>query len=217
MPQVVRRLPPMSKLRTLFPIAIVLWLAFLATGFYWLMVYESTPGQAAANLKKWPQESSITPATNLPTLLMFVHPQCPCSRASIAELTTIMTRVQGQVDAHVLFIKPTEFGIDWEKSDIWYSVIAIPGVKVSVDINGTEAKKFGSKSSGQTFLFAPNGNLLFNGGITASRGHIGDNEGQQAVVSLIQQGTSINTVTAVFGCDLSIADKPKDCDVRGKK
>lgn len=206
----------LSKLRKFLPVTVALWIVCLVAGFYWLSVYESTPGQAAVTPTSWPSDTSITRDAGLPTLVMFVHPHCPCSRASIAELATIMNQVQGQVDAHVLFIRPKEFGVDWEKTDTWYSAKAITGVKLSVDVDGQESMKFGSRISGQTFLFDSTGNPIFNGGITGSRGHIGNNAGRQAVLSLIQQHTSDDTNTAVFGCDLTSTLKPEDCDAPKK-
>jgi hypothetical protein len=50
-----------------------------------------------------------------------------------------------------------------------------------------------------TLLFASNGNLLFNGGITGSRGHAGDN----AIISLVNNQEPARTRTLVFGCALA--------------
>ena len=63
-----------------------------------------------------------------------------------------------------------------------------------------EAERFGAETSGHTFLFDPSGRLLFNGGITASRGHSGDNAGESSIVSLINNHTAKIGQTFVFGC-----------------
>jgi hypothetical protein len=51
-------------------------------------------------------------------------------------------------------------------------------------------------------LYAPTGKLLFSGGITASRGHEGDNVGRSAIVSFILNGHAPVNHTPVFGCSL---------------
>lgn len=136
-------------------------------------------------------------------MVMMIHPHCPCSRASIGELALLMAEVPGRVNANVLFIKPHEFPEQWEKTDLWNSAARIPGVKFDVDDDAAEARFFGSQTSGQVMLYDINGQLLFKGGITASRGHSGDNDGRRAIVSLLTQHHEDRAETPVFGCPLS--------------
>jgi hypothetical protein len=144
----------------------------------------------------------------MPTLVMLAHPRCPCTRASIAELAKIMTAAQGRLHAYVLFLKPTSFPEQWEQTDLWQSAAAIPGVVVVSDEQGREAANFGARTSGKVLLYNAHGRLLFHGGITSSRGHEGDNEGEDAILSLLAEGVASVTTTAVYGC--SLVDK-KNC------
>ena len=70
------------------------------------------------------------------------------------------------------------------------------------DVDGLEAARFGVQASGQTLLYGANGNLQFSGGITASRGHSGDNLGRSAIVALVTTGESTTNHTSVYGCSL---------------
>jgi len=140
---------------------------------------------------------------------MLVHPQCPCSRASIGELALLMAQSQGRLKAYVLFLKPAGFSDDWEKTDLWQSAAGIPGVKPLVDYDGMEARRFHAKTSGQTVLYDAEGRLLFSGGITAARGHAGDNAGRSAIVSLVNAKVADKAETPVFGCPLF--DENSDC------
>jgi len=106
------------------------------------------------------------------------------------------------VTAYVLFVKPAGSSSNWEKTDLWQSAAKIPDVNVLVDDNGAESHRFNSLTSGQTALYDVTGSLLFSGGITASRGHSGDNVGQSTIVSLLNDGEAERTVTSVFGCPL---------------
>ena len=173
-----------------------------------LFKYETHPGDVGHISSAWPSDSTIQPAPDRPTLVMLAHPQCPCTRASMEELAQLMARVQGKVRAYVLFYTPRGSRADWENTDTRRSAACIPGVTVLSDVDGVEAERFGAKTSGHTFLFDPKGRLLFNGGITASRGHSGDNAGERAIVSLINDHTSSRTDTFVFGC--SFKNQPQE-------
>ena len=69
--------------------------------------------------------------------------------------------------------------------------------------DGREARLFGAATSGQTMVYGRNGHLLFSGGITAARGHYGDNAGASAIGALLEQPTpQSGRKTAVYGCAL---------------
>ncbi len=58
--------------------------------------------------------------------------------------------------------------------------------------------ELGSSTSGQVLLYDPSGRLAFSGGITAARGHVGDNAGSDAIVGLVMGWPVVNTSTAVI-------------------
>jgi hypothetical protein len=99
-----------------------------------------------------------------------------------------------------LFYTPRDAADEWRNTDLSRSAAQIPGVAVLSDVDGEEAERFGAETSGHAFLFDPNGHLLFNGGITASRGHAGGNAGESSIVSLIDNHSSARAKTLVFGC-----------------
>lgn len=51
-------------------------------------------------------------------------------------------------------------------------------------------------------LFDSEGDLLFSGGITPSRGHEGANVGTRRIVDLVERGDTDRNVANVFGCGL---------------
>src|SRR5262245_43002504 len=155
----------------------IVWACLISVGIFYLWQYENTPGVSREISSQWPSDTHIRRINSRPTLVMFAHPQCPCTRASIGELAKIMTRYQARLAAYVVFVQPPDFPDDLENGDIRQSAQAIPGVAVLLDKNNLEAKRFHATTSGHTFLFDPQGQLLFSGGITISRGHAGDNPG----------------------------------------
>jgi hypothetical protein len=201
--------PPRSRKCLVVLTSITLWLLVVGVGISFLLGYENTPGVAAKPLASWPADSQIQRTPGRATLVMLVHPHCPCSRASIGELALLMAQTQGRLEAYVLFLKPAEFSNDWEKTDLWQSAAGIPGVKPIVDYDGVEARRFNAGTSGQTVLYDVEGRLLFSGGITIARGHAGDNAGRSAIVSLVNAKLAEQTETPVFGCPLF--DDNSDC------
>lgn len=49
-------------------------------------------------------------------------------------------------------------------------------------------RRFGAYTSGQVMLYDTDRRLAFNGGITGSRGHEGNNKGRQAITDWIDTG-----------------------------
>lgn len=196
-----RRVPIMSR-RLLLVFLTVLWLSTISVGLAHVWSYEKAPGVAAFPPVSWPKESSIPHPSSRDTLIMLAHPKCPCTRAGIEELSKLMTNCQGRLDAYVLFLKPANSSPDWNQTDLWRSAANIPGVRALVDEDGIEAARFGAATSGQVVLYDQSGKLLFRGGITESRGHIGDNAGRSAIESLVNQGSADLDRTSVFGCPL---------------
>ena len=188
----------------------LVWALAILMGFRVSWGYENTPGTAGTPPTQWPADSKIQAAEDRATLVMMAHPRCPCSRASINELALLMTRCQGLVTAHVLFVRPAGLPEGWEESDLWHSAAAIPGVSVVSDVEGVEARRFHAATSGEVVLYDSRGRLLFSWGITVSRGHSGDNAGRSSIVSLLTEGKAEQTRTFVFGC--SLLDSSSQCD-----
>jgi hypothetical protein len=138
---------------------------------------------------------------------MFLHPHCPCSYASVEELSRLLAKANGRSSVHVVFIRPAQFPQRWEQTDLWRAVEGIPDVQVSVDIGGVEAQRFGAVTSGSTLVYDASGALLFQGGVTGGRGHAGDNPGKSAVLAAIQHGRAEYDKSSVFGC--SLIDRPR--------
>jgi hypothetical protein len=188
--------------RILFAFLLVAWLSAVACGMAFMWSYNHQPGEAANTPKRWPGDSRIPLAEDRYTLVLLAHPKCPCTRATIEELSKLLAHTSGRLNAYVLFVKPAGASSDWNRTDLWNSAAGIPGVKVLTDDDGLEADRFDAHVSGQAALYDGKGSLLFHGGITAARGEAGDNAGRSAIQAIVNQGKSEIDQTAVFGCPL---------------
>lgn len=175
-----------------------------------LLDYQARPVDGAPPLRAWPEEvSSLPRVPGRATLLFWAHPHCPCTRASLGELAWILSHSPSRPTAHVIFTQPAGLPRSWAKTDLWRAASEIAGVQVSADEGGALARSFRVAASGHVLLYDAWGRLEFSGGITAARGHSGDNVGKSAILSLLRDGRSIRGATPVFGCFLA-GPKPRE-------
>ncbi len=189
-------------------LVLVAWSTSLCLGFALLTAYGAAQGSQGASAMRWPT-ASIERAPHRWTLVMLAHPKCPCTQASIAELARLMTGIGGEVDAHVVFIAPSESAA-WAKTRLYERAEAIPGVSVVVDSTGTISDAFGASTSGHVMLYDESGTLRFDGGITQSRGHEGSNLGSARISKLVLGASESRSSTPVYGCSLQEPKDPTD-------
>jgi hypothetical protein len=186
------------------------WVAALVLGQRVLLNYDYAAGAEATAPAKWPNSSKISRRAGAPVIVVVAHPRCPCTRATIEELAVLMAHVRERATAAVVFVRPDGLPEDWEKTDLWRSAERIPGVSVWSDPSGVEASLLGAQASGQTLVYDAAGMLRFSGGITAFRGHSGDNAGRSAIESLVRTGSAFTSHTSVYGCSLHNPERAVD-------
>ena len=178
------------------------WAVVLGTGFWRLFSYANRPGESANSGARWPAATKLVRDSATPTVLLFAHPQCPCSQASVGELERLIPHIREKARVMIVFFKPRGRSDEWAKDSLWRKASNIPGVQTLLDEDGIESNRFGAKTSGQVLLFDTQGLLVFRGGITSERGHMGDSPGRNAILAFLQVGKSTVSETPVFGCSL---------------
>src|SRR2546423_1165133 len=68
------------------------WVIAAVAGLRMLWAYSYAPGVSAAAADSWPKDAAIAHDASNFTLVMFLHPHCPCSEASVEELAKLMAR-----------------------------------------------------------------------------------------------------------------------------
>jgi hypothetical protein len=182
-------------------IASLIWVGTVTAAFRAIRQFESTPGRAAEGPKNWPADSSLVRVPGAPTLVMLMHPQCSCTRASLNELQAVIEKSPRSMRTYVVVYRPRGAKPGWEQTDIFFAAQRLRGTRVVVDADGQEAKRFGSFTSGQTFLYDAGGHLRFEGGITLLRGHAGLNSGRADIIH-IANGEAGKGTHPVFGCSI---------------
>lgn len=196
-----RTLPRIHR-ESLVRLYVCVWFLISVVGLWWMFQYASTSGARSAALSDWPRGSLIQRAADAPTLIMFVHPRCPCTRASLAELERVVARSGGAIHPRIVFSLPVGASEDWRQTELRAIAERIPGAVLIDDVDGLEARRFGAQISGITLLYDINGKLTFQGGITAGRGHQGDNAGESSVVRLLRGAAAECSEAPAYGCPI---------------
>lgn len=185
-----------------------IWLVAIAFGMHILMTHETEPGQRQSTIVRIDKAEFLNiPSTQTKPylLIMFAHPHCVCTKASLSELGWLAEHCKPQLQPIVMMVKPDGAPEDWVEAENWKLAKSLSDVSVQIDENAQWAKKFGALTSGHTFLIDQDGNVLFSGGVTQARGVEGENDGRRAIYTMVTEKKSLSAQprpveTKVFGC-----------------
>lgn len=191
---------------------IAAWVGLVGATCWAMFAYdfEREPGGSGRMVACWPAGSQIATVPGRPTLLMFLHPKCPCSRASLAELDRIwvLHNDQNKLSPHLVIVAtvPPDEPSDWLSTWTMQRSQEISGATMYVDRGGHEAQRFGATTSGTVMWFDADGQCRYAGGITSSRGHEGGNIGRDSVEQLLRGETPSETRMPALGCRLCLPE-----------
>ena len=188
--------------RVLWIASLPLWIAVTGWGVWKALEYDSTPAAVVNSPDCWPEDCLVSRDSNRPTLVVFVHPKCPCTRATIHELGKLLAHHRDRLALRAIILHPDGTPDGWAQTDLVAQVNALADVEVITDFGGICSQQFRTSTSGECLLYDTSGRLRFHGGITRFRGHQGPSIGQDAI-SAVLTNTPVSTTTApVFGCAL---------------
>jgi hypothetical protein len=195
-----------------------LWLAACFIGSYVAMSMDFRPGRLGARRASWPPASAMARSSTTDTIVMFLHPRCPCTRASVAQLLATVNAHPGATLLVSLFAPPASADERaWLQGDDARAIrAAVPDAALIPDRGGVEARRFGAQTSGTTLVYDRAGREIFRGGITDRRGGRGDNPGLQRLAKTLREHADVapGEPSPVFGCPIVAAEtgKPRGAD-----
>jgi hypothetical protein len=192
------------------------WLAASAGVWAWTVAYGTTTAQPTDHrfADPAPQTPGLPPSLGRPTLYLFLHPRCPCTRATIAQLQQVLM-ASGLDDAalpEVTVVSTLPSGTAptddaWRHSETVRLALQLPNAALVEDPGGSIARRFGAVASGSVVLYSTDGRLLFAGGVTVSRGHEGDSLGAANLRRRLLNPDHRTPFTApALGCRLCLED-----------
>jgi hypothetical protein len=190
------------------------WLILCLVGFGALNWYKLRPGPVGKIAQFWPQNIRIEPNSTYYNLVLFAHPKCSCTYASLVELQKIIAETKSKMKVSIFFYHPKGTNSDWTLGDSKKIAKKLPETQVYDDPGGENARRFGAMTSGQVMVYSPDGKLVFAGGITESRGHIGSNAGSRSIASVVNTGISIISSQRTLGCILFSEKELREYEVK---
>ena len=70
-------------------ILVAVWLLAVGLGLHTLLRYTAKAGNAGQPPSTWPSNTLVSSPLHKPLLVMFAHPRCPCTKASLGDLAPI--------------------------------------------------------------------------------------------------------------------------------
>lgn len=210
------------KNRKTIILLMAVWLLLLSGGFGYLVYYqfkagETGPGvahvnQGIAQLMAIDVSSQLTSdlserigaETGKPIAVVFLHPHCPCSQATVAMIERSLSTLPNE-QYEIMFIHYVSMDHDqqWNNSALIRKVHSIPRVTVIPDPHSHIAAAFGARISGEVLAFDSSGTRAYHGGVTNSRGHEGANPGIEAMEAVLRGETPELAELPTYGCVLT--------------
>ena len=173
-----------------------LWIGTIVASFGALERYSLQAGPAGAPAVGAPAWLRAHQKGHRPLLALVIHPLCPCTDASLAEVRDFMVRSEGRCDVLIVQVSDSaalEVG----------QTIAGTTISTLRDRDGSIARLLGARTSGDSVFVDAEGRLRFQGGITIARGHRGESPAQLALLDLVDGRTATLCVSPVYGCSLA--------------
>lgn len=198
---VIRLKPDLN--RKLFITRVFLPAAAIAIVLCWwsLFRFGATPGAQSQAPDRLPSSAPFH-AGSAPLLLVFVHPGCSCTHATLEELDETVAG----------YSKPLQVALVVYHSGAMEKAGLMQGFTpqhwlhrdfhVVMDEKGSLSRLFGAETSGEVVLYGRNGQLLFQGGVTPERAHVGASKGRDALEQALYRENRQSGMTRVFGCPI---------------
>ncbi|MEX0886092.1 MAG: hypothetical protein WD009_06595 [Phycisphaeraceae bacterium] len=182
---------------------LAVWLGVVALGAHWLYAYGSEPGPGADPPATLPAGHNLPLEPGRGAVVMFMHPQCPCTRASLREIERVLARVQDAgVQVVLVLLADADVPSLARGGGLWPMAERLGGATVVSDEQAGATRTFGVSISGHVLYYDGAGQLRFSGGVTASRGHEGRSYGQTALEHAVTGVGGEMAEAPVYGCPI---------------
>ncbi len=118
------------------------------------------------------------------------------------ELSRVLSETRDVPRIYILLYRPSVLPPDWSEGGVLPSLAAGLNAHLAQDTDGRYAAALGASTSGEVILYSRNDDLLFQGGVTALRGHEGPSAGADRLEAALQHQTPLLQAVSVFGCPI---------------
>lgn len=178
------------------------WFVACGSVLWLLWSYSNAAGPQGMLPVGWTPDARLECPEDRPMLLVFAHPKCPCTRATMSAIERLQRDVPGTFATRVVFYEPDGADASWHQTDLWVRAQKLIDAKAIADPGGSISGGAGAAVSGCVALLDPQDGLLFWGGVTPSRGHEGESVGLNSLRSILRGQEPVESRAPVFGCEL---------------
>ncbi|WP_286766000.1 MULTISPECIES: RedB [Rhodopirellula] len=133
------------------------------------------------------------------TVLIFYHPHCPCTRATIRCMERMIASFASQPNIVAYAFIPSGEVDSWIESETTDKLRSFGNVSIVADHDAKASRQFDVATSGHVLVYN-DARLSFSGGITPSRGHEGSCDSGAAFLNSINGESNQRVKWPVFGC-----------------
>lgn len=183
------------------------WACGITAGSWLMLRHEYGQGASAPAPERLPADSQLA----LPfrdrtlTLVVAVHPDCPCTGATLEQLDRFLTKNPQSAQVLALFwVEDSDSPpLALQRNPYWQRIGKMESATAAIDPQGARAAQFGALVSGAVAAYDQTGSLRFQGGLTSSRGHAGPSRGLNMLEAILRDEPTADTNNAPsFGCSL---------------
>ncbi|WP_417745452.1 hypothetical protein [Rosistilla oblonga] len=213
------------RIRRIWIVASLAWLLCVGVYCYWMTEYglRVNDNNLQRNVATWPSDTSLPRDAQAPTLVLFLHPMCSCSEATVEELNRIVATASNHHNSAapktlIVASMPADKISQWSDSRLIRQAAQLPNSTLLPDLDGIECDRFGVNTSGTVMLFDTSGHRLFCGGVTIARGQAGESLGGDSLTKLLSNvdlasnapdGRTPRLASPAFGCKLLSPNGPQ--------
>jgi hypothetical protein len=193
-----------------------IWLSSIVVGFWILLEHNTDPGRVSSAIDELnttlvrsyvepiPAEylADFVPEAGTVHVIMALHPKCPCTRTTLAELEHVLALQKERAKCTFLVTLPSNESMSWIDTDTVTFAKKLPTAEIVIDVDSERANQLDLLNSGALLLLHSNGTVSFRGGITSGRTCSVENPGSRAVSDLLRGDVVDPITTPVFGCSL---------------
>jgi hypothetical protein len=186
----------------------VAWTAASVLSWSLLLSHTYQPVVATGGINEWPSSLEPTDRDGRIRVILFAHPLCPCTRATIAELDEALGSRRTNVNTTIVFVTAGLAEPDIYDSPTVAAARRLLNVTLRFEDNTAFASRIGATTSGELFVFDGAGKRVFHGGITAGRGHRGRSPGRERFEQALEGILVDHEESPLFGCRLPASVPP---------
>ncbi len=212
----VRERTGTAGLRGAYGLAGSLWLGCVIFGFWSLLDHDTDTGAVdfdSHGIRATHDRNRIdsveadvlkefVPQAGVLHVVMALHPKCPCTRTTLAELERLLAIESQSTRCTFLVSMPSNQSLSWIDTDTTSFAKNLPNSFLVIDVDSKVSHQLGLKNSGALLVVQSDGTISFSGGITSGRTCSVKNPGSEAVLALIRREPLQDITTPTFGCVL---------------